>query len=70
MSLKLEVYNNCVITPLSHRAVFKLGAKKIIVLCLLVKKISAVYSVDRCNFKESKKAAWDLNWIGGQRTQF
>ena len=34
-------------------------------LCLLVKNMSAVYSADRCNFKEFEKAAQDLNWIGG-----
>ena len=44
---------------------FKLGAKNLFVLCLLVKNMSAVYSADRCNFKESEKAAQDLNWIGG-----
>jgi len=27
--------------------------------------MSAVYSADRCNFKEFEKAAQDLNWIGG-----
>ena len=31
---------------------FKLGAKNLFLLCLLVKKKSAVYSADRCNFSE------------------
>ena len=44
---------------------FKLGAKNLFVLCLLVKNMSAVYSADMCNFKESEKAAQDLNWIDG-----
>ena len=29
---------------------FKLGGKKLFVLCLLVKNVSAVYSADRCDF--------------------
>ena len=33
-------------------------------LLLLVKNISALSSADRCNFEESEKAAWDLNWTG------
>ena len=37
----------------THRAMFKLGAKKLSVSCFLVKNMSAVYSADRCNFKES-----------------
>ena len=44
---------------------FKLGGKNLIVLCLLIKIVSAVSSADRCNSKESEKAVWDLNWIGG-----
>ena len=48
-----------------HRAMFKLDGKKIFVLCLLVKNVSAVNSADRCNFKESEKAAHDLNRICG-----
>ena len=48
-----------------HRAMFKLGGKNLIVLCLLIKIVSAVSSADRCNSKESEKAVWDLNWIGG-----
>ena len=36
----------------SHRAMFKLGAKNLFLLCLLIKKKSAVYSADRCNFSE------------------
>ena len=31
----------------THRAMFKLGGKKLFVLCLLVKNMSAVYSADR-----------------------
>ena len=31
----------------SHRAMFKLGGKKLFVLCLLVMNMSAVYSADR-----------------------
>ena len=31
---------------------FKLGAKNLFLLCLLIKKKSAVYSADRCNFSE------------------
>ena len=51
--------------PGTHRAMFKLGGKNLIVLCLLIKIVSAVSSADRCNSKESEKAVWDLNWIGG-----
>ena len=49
----------------THRAMFKLGGKKLFVLCLLVKNVSAANSADRCNFKESEKVAQDLNRIGG-----
>ena len=49
----------------AHRAMFKFGGKNLVVLCLLVKNVSAVYSADRCNFQESEKAVPDLNWIGG-----
>ena len=49
----------------AHRAMFKLGGKKLFVLCLLVKNVSAVYSADRCNFCESAKAVPNLNGIGG-----
>ena len=52
----------------SHRAMFKLGGKNLIVLCLLIKIVSAVSSADRCKklrAEESEKAVWDLNWIGG-----
>ena len=49
----------------SHRAMFELGGKKLFVLCLLVKNVSAANSADRCNFKESEKVAQDLNRIGG-----
>ena len=44
---------------------FKLGGKNLFVLCLLVNNLSAVYSADRCDFHESEKAVWDLNWING-----
>ena len=50
---------------IAHRAMFKFGGKKLFVLCLLVKNVSAVNSADRCNFKESEKVAQDLNRIGG-----
>ena len=43
---------------------FKLCGKNLFVLCLLIKTVSAVSSADRCNSKESEKAARDLNWIG------
>ena len=39
-------------SPISHRAMFKLCAKKLFLLSLLIKKKSAVYSADRCNFSE------------------
>ena len=39
-------------TTIPHRAMFKLGAKNLFLLCLLIKKKSAVYSADRCNFSE------------------
>ena len=44
---------------------FKLGGKKLFVLCLLVKNVSAANSADRFNFKDSEKVAQDLNRIGG-----
>ena len=50
---------------LAHIAMFKLGSKKIFVLGLLVKNVSAVNSADSCNFKESEKAARNLNRICG-----
>ena len=34
----------------THRAMFNLGATNLLVLCLLVKNMSAVYSADRCDF--------------------
>ena len=37
----------CGISSHTHRAMFKLGGKKLFVLCLLVKNMSAVYSADR-----------------------
>ena len=50
-----------------HRAVFKLGAKKLFVLCLLVKNsISDVYSAGRINFKRSaQKNCLGHKLIGG-----
>ena len=49
----------------THRAMFKLGAKIVFLLCLLVKNMSAVYSADRCNSEESDNAVQDLYGIGG-----
>ena len=43
---------NTSIPRIPHRAMFKLGAKNLFLLCLLIKKKSAVYSADRCNFSE------------------
>ena len=40
------------VCEISHRAMFKLGAKNLFILCLFIKKKSAVYSADRCNFSE------------------
>ena len=60
-----SVFVHCIYLTHSHRAMFKLGGKNLIVLCLLIKIVSAVSSADRCNSKESEKAVWDLNWIGG-----
>ena len=48
-----------------HRAMFKLGAKIVFLLCHLVMKMSAVFSADRCKFWEAEKAVSDQNWIGG-----
>ena len=53
------------VLPYSYRARYKLGGKNLFVLCLLDKNRSAVYSADRCDFKESEKAVPDLYWIGG-----
>ena len=44
----------------SHRAMFKLGGKKLFVLCLLVKNVSAVYSADRCDFSMLNSSCY---WI-------
>ena len=49
----------------AHRAMFKLGAKIVFLLCLLVKNISAVYSADRCYSEEPDYAVQDLYGIGG-----
>ena len=46
--------------PSPHRAMFKLGGKKIFVLCLLVKNVSAVYSADRCDFSMLNSSCY---WI-------
>ena len=62
--IKISIYNNDSPGP-THGAMFKLCGKKLFVLCLLIKIVSAVSSADRCNSKESEKAVWDLNWIGG-----
>ena len=59
------IRNGVLVIMKSHRAMFKLGGKKLFVLCLLVKNVSAANSADRCNFKESEKVAQDLNRIGG-----
>ena len=40
-------------------------AAKIYLCYVLDKNRSAVYSADRCDFKESEKAVPDLYWIGG-----
>jgi len=47
-------------SPQTHRATFKLGGKKIFVLCLLVKNVSAVYSADRCDFSMLNSSCY---WI-------
>ena len=44
---------------------FKLGAKMVFLLCLLVKNMSADKSADRFNSEESDNAVQDLCWIGG-----
>ena len=57
-----------IIVKFSHlpqRAMFKLGAKILFVLWLLVKNMSAVYSADRCNSEESGNDVQDLYGIGG-----
>ena len=59
------LYRELNFEQVTHRAMFKLGGKKLFVLCLLVKNVSAANSADRCNFKESEKVAQDLNRIGG-----
>ena len=48
VSLRLVSIVDSMVT---HRAIFKLGAKHLFLLCLLVKNMPAVYSADRCNFK-------------------
>ena len=44
---------------------FKLGAKMVFLLCLLVKNMSADKSADRFNSEESDNDVQDLYWIGG-----
>ena len=46
---------------------FKLGAKMVFLLWHLVKKMSAVFSGDRCNLRGADKVVPRpvLNWIGG-----
>ena len=44
---------------------FKLGAKIVFLLNLLVKNMSAVSRANRCNSEESDNAVQDLYWIGG-----
>ena len=56
---------NTIAFPPSHIAMFKLDGKNLFVLCLLIKNLSAVYSADRCDFKESENAVTHLYWIGG-----
>ena len=48
------------VSGVPHRAMFKLGGKKIFVLCLLVKNVSAVYSADRCDFSMLNSSCY---WI-------
>ena len=48
---RCRLQNNC--NDCLNTAMFKLGAKNLFMLCLLVKNISAVYSADRCNFLKS-----------------
>ena len=43
----LQIFPLKTIFNMPHRAMFKLGGKKLFVLCLLVKNMSAVYSADR-----------------------
>ena len=42
-----------------------LSAKIVLLLCILVKNVSAVNSAGRCNSEESDNAVQDLYWIGG-----
>ena len=44
---------------------FKLGAKIVFLLNLLVKNMSAVSRANRCNSEESDNAVQDPYWIGG-----
>ena len=44
----------------AHRAMFKFGGKNLVVLCLLVKNVSAVYSADRCDFSMLNSSCY---WI-------
>ena len=47
------------ISEISHRAMFKLGAKNLSVFCSLVENISAIYSA------KLRLKKLDQNWIGG-----
>ena len=44
---------------------FKFGAKIVVLLCCMVKNMSAVYSADWSNSEESENALQDLYWVGG-----
>ena len=44
----------------AHRAMFKFGGKNLVVLCLLVKNVSAVYCADRCDFSMLNSSCY---WI-------
>ena len=48
----LQIQKRHMVFIVPHRAMFKLGAKNLFLLCLLIKEKSAVYSADRCNFSE------------------
>ena len=49
-----------------HRAMFKLSAKRLFWLCLLVKNMPAVYNADRCKFLESE-TDYSRNWKKQER---
>ena len=62
-----EVTHKCcsIFSCLPHRATFKLSAKIVFLLRHLIKKMSAFFGADTCNFWVVEKAVSDLNWIGG-----